>query len=220
MTERRGPGSAGPAGLAGLLPALQRLSPAERRRLVWIVAAGLLGVALLMAAQFLDGAGVKPGAGTTTDTPPPGAVLSGAPLPDAYADLAQLEAALSARLAEVLSRVEGAGRVHAWVTVVAGAERVFARESDETRRLSREVDAQGGQREVEETTSRSQLATAAAGGGDPPVISVRAGQIRGVLVVAEGAGDPLVRMRLQRAVEAVLGVPAHRVQVLSGKDDG
>lgn len=76
MTERRGPGSAGPAGLAGLLPALQRLSPAERRRLVWIVAAGLLGVALLMAAQFLDGAGVKPGAGTTTDTPPPGAVLS------------------------------------------------------------------------------------------------------------------------------------------------
>lgn len=213
MSERRGPGT---AGLAGLVPGLQRLSPAERRRLVWIAAAGLLGVALLLAAQFLD----DPGAEIRTDSPPPGAVLSGRPMTGPHADLADLEAALSERLVEVLSDIEGAGRVTAWVTVDAGAERVFARESDDTRRLTRETDAQGGRREVEEVSSQSQLAAAAAGDGGPPVVSVRAGHIRGVLVVAQGAADPQVRMRLQRAVEAVLGVPAHRVQVISGRDDG
>src|SRR5690606_17437417 len=100
---------------------------------------------LLVLAQILD----DPAGDVRTDSPPPGAVLTGGPaLPlGPYADLAGIEAALSGRLVEVLSAVEGAGRVSAWVTVDAGAEQVFAQERDETRRLTREADAQGGQRE-------------------------------------------------------------------------
>lgn len=213
MKERRGSGG---AGLTGLVAALDRLSPAERRRLAWIAVAGLVGVALLVLAQALD----DPADEIRTDTPPPGAVLTSQPLPGPYADLAALEAALSERLVEVLSEVEGAGRVSAWVTLAVGVERVFARENDDTRRVTREADAQGGQREIEEVSSQSQLAAAVSGDGGPPVISVRAGDIRGVLVVAEGAAAAPVRLRLQRAVEAVLGVPAHRIQVISGRDDG
>ncbi|HEX6988327.1 MAG TPA: hypothetical protein VF282_02570 [Bacillota bacterium] len=220
MKEGRAPGGARPrrlAGLLGLVPGLEGLPEPERRRLVWIIAAGVVGVALLVLAQFLD----TPAGGVRTDTPPPGAVLTAQPPSDPQGSLAALEAALSQRLVEVLSDVEGAGRVTAWVTVDTGFEQVFARESDETRRVTREADAQGGQRDIEEVSSQSQLAAVAdAGGSGPPVVMVRAADIRGVLVVAEGAGEPLVRLRLQEAVEAVLGVPAHRIQVISGREDG
>ena len=39
-------------------------------------------------------------------------------------------------------------------------------------------------------------------------------QVRGVIVVAEGAGDISVRMKLQSAVQAVLGVEASGIEVL------
>ena len=38
-------------------------------------------------------------------------------------------------------------------------------------------------------------------------------QVRGVLVVAEGAGDPSVRLDLQRAVQAVTGAPLKAIEV-------
>ncbi len=38
--------------------------------------------------------------------------------------------------------------------------------------------------------------------------------VRGVIVVAQGAADISVRMKLQSAVQAVLGVEASRVEVL------
>jgi len=43
--------------------------------------------------------------------------------------------------------------------------------------------------------------------------------VTGVLVVAEGADDVLVSIELQRAVQAVLGVEAERIEILTMKED-
>lgn len=44
-------------------------------------------------------------------------------------------------------------------------------------------------------------------------------QAAGVLVVAEGAGNLKVNMELQRAVQALLGVEARQIEILTMKED-
>ena len=57
-------------------------------------------------------------------------------------------------------------------------------------------------------------ATVSTEGGQSPIILVeREPEIRGVIVVAEGAADPAVRLSLQRAVQAVTGVPLSCIEV-------
>ena len=48
--------------------------------------------------------------------------------------------------------------------------------------------------------------------------SDQSAQAAGVLVVAEGAGDMKVNMELQRAVQALLGVEAGQIEILSMKE--
>ena len=66
----------------------------------------------------------------------------------------------------------------------------------------------------EQSREMKQPATVATEGGQSPIILVeREPEIRGVIVVAEGAADPAVRLSLQRAVQAVTGVPLSCIEV-------
>ena len=49
--------------------------------------------------------------------------------------------------------------------------------------------------------------------GENVILVEREPEIRGVIVVAEGAADPAVRLSLQRAVQAVTGVPLSCIEV-------
>jgi stage III sporulation protein AG len=42
-------------------------------------------------------------------------------------------------------------------------------------------------------------------------------EIMGVVVVADGAGSNLIRQNITDAVEALLGIPVHRIRVLKRK---
>ncbi len=57
----------------------------------------------------------------------------------------------------------------------------------------------------------------AAGTAGPALAGTRRPEVLGVLVVAPGASDPVVRLRLAEAVEAALDVPLARVVVLAGE---
>lgn len=46
------------------------------------------------------------------------------------------------------------------------------------------------------------------------------GEVKGVLVVAEGAGDLVVRMRLMSAVKATLGTEASRIEIIEMEGSG
>ena len=64
------------------------------------------------------------------------------------------------------------------------------------------------------TAGERVAATVATEGGQSPIILVeREPEIRGVIVVAEGAADPTVRLSLQRAVQAGTGVPLSCIEV-------
>lgn len=122
---------------------------------------------------------------------------------DVVADIEQ-------RLSELLSKVEGAGQVSVMVYADTGSEQVPAyNDVQDTRNDER---ADGKSLEISETR---QLALA--GTDEPVILKVIIPQIKGVVVVAEGADDILIKSQLNNAVCTLLGIPEHRVQILKHK---
>ncbi len=127
------------------------------------------------------------------------------------------ESTLEARLEDILSTICGAGRVRVLVTYATAGERVAATVSTTDESVS---ETSGGSTATRSEQSREmrQPATVSIEGGQSPIILIeKEPEIRGVIVVAEGAADPGVRLSLQRAVQAVTGVPLSSIEVFEMK---
>jgi len=121
-------------------------------------------------------------------------------------------------LTALLRRVSGAGEVVVLVTLESGFRGVYGENKEATARMTREDDGGGGRREVEETTSRTEVVVTRDGPGENPLVLLeKLPQLRGVMVIAEGAGDPRLREQLVLALQAGLDLPAHRITVLPMK---
>lgn len=201
----------------------------------WFVLAAGIGILLLIAGQFLGssergaglsilpeaGGGGAPGAGGAAGTgssvfgQPPGGAGSG---PFADGSIEGAEARLAALLSEHLTRVAGAGSVHVMVSLASGPEHQYGSEGDKTRRHTEETDPQGGKRTVTETTESMRVIWQPTAGSqrEPALEKVMNVQVRGVLVVAPGAHDPAVKARLHGAVQTLLDLPSHRINVVPG----
>ena len=124
-----------------------------------------------------------------------------------------VQESLETRLEDILSTVRGAGRVRVLVTYATAGERVAATVSTLDESVS---ETSGGTTATRSEQSREtrQPATVSTDSGQSPIILVeREPEIRGVIVVAAGAADPVVRLSLQRAVQAVTGVPLSCIEV-------
>ncbi len=120
---------------------------------------------------------------------------------------------LETRLEGILTEMRGAGRVRVLITYETAGERVAATVSTLDESVSESTGGASATRS-EQSRQMHQPATVTTEGGQSPIILVeREPQIRGVIVVAEGAADPTVRLSLQRAVQAVTGVPLSSIEV-------
>ena len=126
---------------------------------------------------------------------------------------AAAEDTLEARLEDILSTVRGAGKVRVLVTYATAGERVAATVSTLDESVS-ETSGVNTATRSEQSREMKQPATVSTESGQSPIILVeREPEIRGVIVVAEGAADPSVRLSLQRAVQAVTGVSLSCIEV-------
>ncbi|MCL2187495.1 MAG: hypothetical protein FWC16_06860 [Defluviitaleaceae bacterium] len=125
--------------------------------------------------------------------------------------------AAEARLQEFFSLVEGAGRVRVMVGISARRETVFAVDTNKNETFTQEEDAQGGTRETRTSANSQQtvLIPDRNGTSRPLVLRETEPAIEGIVIIAEGGDNPLVRAELTRAAQAVLGIDAHRIQVLT-----
>ena len=117
---------------------------------------------------------------------------------------------LEAELERVLSQVAGAGQVQVLLTYATTAESTPAREE--------KIEESNGN--SENTVSREStvvLMENGSGGQSPLILTETAPQVEGVLIVAQGAGDPVVCDGLSRAAQALLQVPAHKIAILKMK---
>jgi stage III sporulation protein AG len=118
------------------------------------------------------------------------------------------------RLKSVLSAIRGAGRVEVMITYKTGKEVVPAMNTVESNTETEEHDSSGGIRRVNQTDINTQPVSLTTPDGSQPLITREIEpEVKGVIVVAEGAEDIRVRLELQQAVQTVLGVHSNQVEV-------
>ncbi|MEQ6359035.1 stage III sporulation protein AG [Thermoanaerobacter thermohydrosulfuricus] len=122
-------------------------------------------------------------------------------------------------LKNILSKIEGVGNVEVLITLNSDEEVVAAMDVVESSTTTNEKDSNGGIRETIQTESNNRVVTSqdTSGQNAPIVLKRIMPEIRGVIVVADGAKDPRLRYELSSAVQTALGIPAYKVKVISSK---
>lgn len=122
-------------------------------------------------------------------------------------------------LENILSQIEGAGRVDVMITYSTGKEMVPAYDRRVRQSETQEKDSGGGTRIIQDSDTEDIVVYEdIPGGGKKPVFTMeKLPEVRGVVVVADGASLPTVKENLVKAVQALLDVPPHRVQVFERK---
>jgi len=170
----------------------------------------LVGVALLLISAYLTSS-------RNDDGPPAASALSPTHAEQAFIAETTTTAAscLAEQLEEILSLVAGVGQVRVMLTMGAGSVD-FALNSQQTTSITLEEDGEGGIRNVESINSSiTYVMIRQSDGSEMPLMLAQfLPAIEGVIIVAQGGGDIHVRAALTHAVQALLGVAAHRVQVL------
>lgn len=169
---------------------LRQLTDKEKKLFFKLALCLLVGIALMYVARGNGGRDQPEAAALPQDQ---AAVAAGN---DYYDE----EAALEAKLVTILAQIKGAGAVAVALTFAESVESVYAEEEEQA-----------------VSTDQSQSSSALAAINDNPVlIKQRLPKVLGVVVVAEGAGDPLVKERLYQAASSLLGLNAAQVAVIEG----
>lgn len=117
-------------------------------------------------------------------------------------------AALEEKLAQTLSKIQGAGDVSVMLTVQGGSRRVLAQDSKESR------EADGGFERQSETV----VVSGGTGNGEGPVLLQQLyPRFQGAVVVCQGGGDASVRLKLMEAVSALTGLGTDKIAICKGK---
>lgn len=111
------------------------------------------------------------------------------------------EEKLERKLATVLGKVEGAGKVSVMITYENTGEKVVEKDS----------------RKQEATYEEETVYTEENGSGKTPYVTIEKNpKICGVLVVAEGGGNQVVVRKLMEAVQALFDVDTHKIKIVKG----
>ena len=117
---------------------------------------------------------------------------------DAYSD--------EVRLKEILSRIDGVGNVYVMITYYGTTTRDIAFEKKQNISCS------------EDETVKSEETSVITSGNEPLVKGVVYPKAKGVVIIAQGAGDVRIKKDITDAVVATLEVAPHKVCVLNGKE--
>lgn len=174
-----------PKPLRGLQARWQQLWNDEKRRINFLLALGLAGMMLLCFSEWLPG-------GSAAEEP---AAAAGAQAEEPAAYARELED----RLAELIGRMEGAGRTRVLVTLAAGPQTSYAANTERT--------ADSQRREYVQMD------------GGALVEQVASPQLLGVAVVCEGGDDPGVQATVTELVDALTDVGANHITVTKMSDE-
>lgn len=110
-------------------------------------------------------------------------------------------AGMENKISSVIAKMDGCGNVKVAITYSSVDEKVYAYETVVTTNGSTK----------KETTGIVKV------NGQPLVVKTLPPQISGVVIVADGAEDPAVRVKIKQVVVTLLGVSIDKVQVFTYK---
>jgi len=114
------------------------------------------------------------------------------------------------RISEALSEIDGAGKVTVVLTVRSTGETVVAQDTE-----SYVLQEDGESRQ--EVSSSAVIVSEGSQKESPVTVKVIYPEYQGALVVAEGAGDAEIRLRLTQAVADLTGLSSEKITVVKMK---
>lgn len=138
--------------------------------------------------------------------------------PEEYNSYVQLDYSnyLESKLIKILSKLKGVGLVSVMITLEDSIEKIPATNITKSSEQTTETDSEGGKRDSIREDSSTQIINASSDGSIVVLKEVNP-SIKGVIVVADGAEDPIILETLYEAVKTVLGVSGNKVNVYSSK---
>lgn len=126
---------------------------------------------------------------------------------------------METRLTNVLSQVDGIGKVQVMITAKATQEKVVLKDVPYKKTTVKEEDNTGATRESKETTSEEGtiLEKQQDGSESPYITKELQPEIEGVVVIAEGAEQKQIEAEINEAVVALFSVPSHKIKVMKMK---
>lgn len=124
------------------------------------------------------------------------------------------------RLEETLSCIEGAGKVRVLITLRESESRVVEKDKVEESSDTVERDSTGGTRSVMEQKEdgKTVFAPDAAGQNVPYVVKTTAPVVEGVVVVAQGADNSLVKQEIIASVQVLFNLDVNKIRVVKMKN--
>ena len=126
------------------------------------------------------------------------------------------EEKLEEKLADILSKVKGAGKVTVMITLESSSELGGQKNETQSTQTIHEKDSAGGERDSSTKEYRGDTVQSD-GNGAPFVIKEINPKVSGVLVLAQGAGSGAVKNEIYAAVEALFDLEVHKIKVLEAE---
>lgn len=106
------------------------------------------------------------------------------------------------KLADIISKVEGAGKTKVFLTIEESEEYVYAQDISTDRKDNTQIN-----------DDKKYVIVDGNGGKDGLLIKTVNPKIRGVAIVCEGGDDPVVQQRIYSCVSASLGISTARISI-------
>ncbi len=117
-------------------------------------------------------------------------------------------------LEEILTNINGVGKVKVMITYASSETTIPVFNEESSEENTEETDSEGGTRKVTQTDVRKEVIYEENDGNKTLITQkTTSPEMEGAIITAEGADNIDVKTNIIQAVEAVTGLPTHKIQV-------
>ena len=125
------------------------------------------------------------------------------------------EEELEQRVREILKNVDGVGAVDVMIVLKSSSEKVLHVDGSSSRTFTEEQDGNGGVRKIDSQEQGQSTVMGSCNGETGPIVEKELRpELSGIVISAQGGGNPTVQAEISAAMEALFGLPAHKIKVL------
>ena len=130
------------------------------------------------------------------------------------AEVQEVSTELEKRLENILSTIKNVGNVKVLINYSQTSEVIAMYNETTNENTTEESDSSGGTRVSTDVQTSKEVVMEDSGSGSSPVTQkINMPLIQGAIITATGAGDAIVKTNIISAIEAVTGLPSHKIQV-------
>lgn len=123
------------------------------------------------------------------------------------------EAELESRIRDILAGVEGVGEVDVMVVLKSSEEKVIRIDKSTSTSTTEEKSGDGTSRTIKQQDQSEN--TVMDGQNQSPIIEKELRpELSGIIISADGGGSAVVKAEISEAMEALFGLPSHKIKVL------